>query len=66
MRERRNRPQGYRLALLLMLANSGGIVGHAIMRPIRRAGFGLCLAALEVFPQRRAQALLLPALLCFF
>ena len=66
MQERRNRPQGYRLALLLMVANSGGIVGHAAMRLVRRAGFGLCLAALEVFPQRCAQALLLPSLLCFF
>ena len=65
MRERRKRPQGYRLALLLMVGNSGGIVRRATMGLVRRAGLGLCLAALEVFPKRGAQALLLSYLLRF-
>jgi hypothetical protein len=56
----------FALALLFILGNSGGIVGRAFLRPSPRAALGLRLAALEVFPQCRAQALLLPRLLRAF
>jgi hypothetical protein len=56
----------FALALFLILGKSGGIVGRACLRLSGGAAFGLCLAALEVFPQRRPQALLLPCLLRAF
>src|SRR5499427_9028052 len=53
------------LALLFMPDNSGGIVGLGGARRVGAAGAGfrLDLAPLEVLPQRRAQAPLLPHLL---
>ena len=60
-------PRG--LAALLILANSGGIVGSR-RRSARavggRAAFGLRLAALEIFPQRRGEPPLAPRLLPAF
>jgi hypothetical protein len=53
-------------AVLLIPGNSGRIVGRTRGRAAARAGFGLRLAALEVFPQRRPQALLLPRLVRAF
>src|SRR5712692_2070078 len=53
------------LALLFMPGNSGGIVGlgGAYRVGAAGAGFRLDLAPLEIFPQRRPQAPLLPHLL---
>ena len=53
------------LALLFMPDNSGGIVGLGGARRLGAAGAGfrLDLAPLEVLPQRRPQAPLLPHLL---
>jgi len=59
-------PLHYGLPVLLVGGKSGGIVGFCRVPQVRAfawafgAAAGLCLAALQVFPQRRLKALVAP------